>query len=305
MHGGHPRDERASPGAAPPEWLLHLILVRLLGGAGLASLYLSRRRRTTRQGAVLGSVRRKGHGFPSPHATAAGFGERASLGRSGHFPCQGKRGLHARARSSGVFGARGTGSLRPTRPPRASASGPVSGAPATSPFSPPGNTPRWCSRACARARPRACWPGLPSSTAAPSCTRPPEPTICASSSSPLHLGGPRRDPAGTLLAANGDRRAALGAAGPPAPRHRGRRDPAGGRRGAGQRSSLSAFHPSTPRWLGLRCDPSGHDRRRSGRRLGEPEGGAAPLALPAPPHPAGRWGDRRRHLALRVVAAPP
>ena len=29
------------PRAAPPEWLLYLILVQLLGGAGVASLYLS------------------------------------------------------------------------------------------------------------------------------------------------------------------------------------------------------------------------------------------------------------------------
>jgi hypothetical protein len=113
MHGGHPRDERASPGAAPPEWLLHLILVRLLGGAGLASLYLSRRRRTTRQGAVLGSVRRKGHGFPSPHATAAGFGERASLGRSGHFPFFASR-EHAPVVLAGMRQGKTTGLLART-----------------------------------------------------------------------------------------------------------------------------------------------------------------------------------------------
>ena len=58
----------------------------ILGGAGWASLYLSRRRRNRRQGAALGSVPRKGHGFPSPHPTAAGFAQRAILGHSGHFP---------------------------------------------------------------------------------------------------------------------------------------------------------------------------------------------------------------------------
>ena len=86
VNAGHPRDAGATPGAVPPERRLNLILVLLLGGAGWTSLYLSRRRRNTRQGAVLGSVRRKGHGFPLPHPTATGFGQRAILGRSGHFP---------------------------------------------------------------------------------------------------------------------------------------------------------------------------------------------------------------------------
>ncbi len=43
VHGGDPHDVWASPRAAPPEWLLYLIPVLLLGGAGVASLWLSRR----------------------------------------------------------------------------------------------------------------------------------------------------------------------------------------------------------------------------------------------------------------------
>ena len=86
VNAGHPRDAGATPGAAPPEWLLHLILVLLLGGAGWTSLYLSRRRRKRQEGTVLGGVQRTEHGFLSTHQAAARFGERASLGRSGHIP---------------------------------------------------------------------------------------------------------------------------------------------------------------------------------------------------------------------------
>ena len=43
VHGGDPRDVWTSERSAPPEWRLYLILVLLLGGAGVASLYLSQR----------------------------------------------------------------------------------------------------------------------------------------------------------------------------------------------------------------------------------------------------------------------
>jgi hypothetical protein len=85
VHAGLPRGAGASLGTAPPEWLLYLILV-LLGGAGLVSLYLSGRRRNRRKGAVLRGVPHKEHGFLSTHQAAARFGERASLGRCGHVP---------------------------------------------------------------------------------------------------------------------------------------------------------------------------------------------------------------------------
>jgi len=77
-HGGDPQDAWASPRTAPPEWLLDLILLLLLGGAGLASLYLSERWRMRREERVQGGVRRKQHGFLSPHQAAARFGERAT-----------------------------------------------------------------------------------------------------------------------------------------------------------------------------------------------------------------------------------
>ena len=113
VHGGDPHDVWASPRAAPPEWLLYLILVLLLGGASVASLYLSQRWRNRREETVLGDLRRKQHGFLAPHQAATRFGERAtrreaarlhpslspaelrarptgelaiSLGRCGHFP---------------------------------------------------------------------------------------------------------------------------------------------------------------------------------------------------------------------------
>ena len=66
MNGGDPRDVWASTRTAPPEWLFYLILVLLLGGAGLVSLYLSQRWRNRREETVLGGVRRKQSGFLSP-----------------------------------------------------------------------------------------------------------------------------------------------------------------------------------------------------------------------------------------------
>jgi hypothetical protein len=71
VHGGDPRDVWTSGRSAPPEWLLYLILVLLLGGAGVASLYLSQRWRNRREETVLGGGQRKQHGLLPPHQAAA------------------------------------------------------------------------------------------------------------------------------------------------------------------------------------------------------------------------------------------
>jgi len=78
VHGGDPQQIWATPRAAPPEWLLDLILVLLLGGAVAVSLFLSQRWRIRREETLLGDARRKRHGFLSPHQAAARFGERAT-----------------------------------------------------------------------------------------------------------------------------------------------------------------------------------------------------------------------------------
>ena len=78
VHGGDPRQAWATAGAAPPEWLLFLILAVLVGGASVATLYVFQWWHRRRDDATLRGHRRKPQGFLSPEQADQRLGERAA-----------------------------------------------------------------------------------------------------------------------------------------------------------------------------------------------------------------------------------
>jgi hypothetical protein len=82
VHGGDPRPAWATAGAAPPEWLLLLILAVLVGGAGVAALSVFEQWHRRREKASLHGDLRKSRGFLSRHQVHATYGEASARRRA-------------------------------------------------------------------------------------------------------------------------------------------------------------------------------------------------------------------------------
>ena len=78
VHAFDPRQAWATAGAAPPEWLLILILCLLVGGAGVATWGVLEWWHRRRGDTSLADHRRKQGGFLSPHQSHATYGEPAA-----------------------------------------------------------------------------------------------------------------------------------------------------------------------------------------------------------------------------------